>query len=945
MPFGSQVGGNAVNTYLSRKRTVVSGQLKVEELESRRLLSALVWSAGTPLPKPLADAVALPYGFDILVAGGTGGGTGTSGSSSSVYEWNGTNWQTDLQLDQARAGAAIGQTIGYGPIVQTSEGAQYKYTTEIMVYGGKGSSQPTASMLNYDPNSGGDYTAGPSMGSARYDFAYATDAATGDLYAIGGLGTSNTVLSTVQYYDPTTDSWSSVASLPQGVYNASAASDGEGHIFVFGGDNSSGHPIDTVYRYTIATNSWDTASSMPVAASGTSAVYAAYGMIYVVGGLSSSGALSDVNWYNPVTGTWTPETSLPTAVYGAATAIDLNGNVNVIGGFDSTGTATATEYVSPVGPAPTDMPATPTITIAPYAVYNGQPQPLSLQAIGSDGVTPVDGTMTITYDGSTTAPTAAGTYDVVAVFASNDPNYVDTAAKGSYTIFQAIPTVTVTGGGTFTYDGQPHAISATQVGIDGVTPVAGTFTYTYNGSTTAPVNGGTYTAVANFTSNDPNYSDASASTTITIPDPTIPTGVKVTGASTSSVTISWNPAPIPVAYYNVYLKHVAHSPKGSGVSITWSLTGQTTGTSVTVGLKSGTFRVTSVSPSGVQSAPSVEVAGSALTVPSLWGAATMGGADVSSLPVSVGQTVQIQLLAYGNEFPTFSVVSGPSGVSVDPTTGIVTYTPSGADVGNVVVTFKATNSVGSSTNTFTFVVSGPAGVAVSSGGNYTVTGPARAQTLDVTAGTVTLSSDLGTSLPGAALAIENGATAVLNSSQTLAALQLNGNGILDVGLNSVIVNYGSGPDPAAAILQLLASGSNDGAWNGSGIASSAAAANPGYGVGFGDGADGVAQGVSAGQIKLMYTLNGDVNLDGIVNGVDFGIVATNFNKSAPMGWENGDFNYDGVINLVDFASVSSNFNKALSTPSATQTANSALVAAPLNPTTPNNHSKKSHNGR
>jgi hypothetical protein len=915
---------------------------KIEELEPRRLLSALVWSAGTPLPKPLADAVALPYGLDVLVAGGTGGGTGTSGSSSSVYEWNGTSWQTDLQLDQPRAGAAIGQTIGYGPIVQTSEGPQYKYTTEIMVYGGKGSTQPTASMLNYDPNSGGDYTAGPSMSSARYDFAYATDASTGDLYAIGGLGPSNTVLSSVEYYDPTTDSWSSVASLPQGVYNASATSDGEGHIFVFGGDNASGQPIDTVYRYTIATNSWDTASPMPVAASGTSAVDAAYGMIYVVGGLSSSGALSDVNWYNPVTDTWTPETSLPTAVYGAATVIDYNGNVDVVGGFDSTGTATATEYVSPVGPAPTGLPATPTITLPPYAVYNGQPQPITLQAIGSDGVTPVDGTMAITYNGSTTAPTAAGTYNVVAVFASNDPNYVNTAAKETYNIYQALPTVTVTGGGTFTYDGQPHTISATEVGLDGVTPVAGTFTYTYNGSTTAPVNGGTYTAVANFTSTDPNYSNASATTTITIPDPTIPTGVTVTGISTSAITVSWNPCPVTVAEYKIYKQYSWHGPKGGG-GTAYALLTTTTNTSITVSATSGTFEVTSVSPAGVESARSLPASGSAWTVPDLWGASTLGGVTTSSQSLTVGQTGQIKLLwYYGNPAPTFSVASGPAGLSVDQNTGLVTYVPSGADVGTVTATFKATNAAGSSTFSFTYFVSAPAGVSLSAGGQYYVTGAAGAQTLDVTAGTVTLSSDIGSALPGVGLTIENGANVALTSSQTLSQLVLNGNGTLDIGQYSAIINYGTGPDPAQSILGWLGTGSNGGLWNGTGIVSSTAAANPGYGVGFGDGADGVAVGVTAGQIKLMYTLNGDANLDGTVNGVDFGIVAANFNKSVSMGWEDGDFNYDGSVNGIDFGAISANLNKSVSIPAVTVAGNNAgTTSAPL---TTSDHSKYRHHG-
>jgi len=65
----------------------------------------------------------------------------------------------------------------------------------------------------------------------------------------------------------------------------------------------------------------------------------------------------------------------------------------------------------------------------------------------------------------------------------------------------------------------------------------------------------------------------------------------------------------------------------------------------------------------------------------------------------------------------------------------------------------------------------------------------------------------------------------------------------------------------------------------------------------------------------MYTLLGDANLDGSVNGIDFSIMATNFNKGDQVGhsgWDEGDFNYDGSINGSDFALLSANFNQGAS---------------------------------
>jgi hypothetical protein len=80
-----------------------------------------------------------------------------------------------------------------------------------------------------------------------------------------------------------------------------------------------------------------------------------------------------------------------------------------------------------------------------------------------------------------------------------------------------MPTVTVHDGGT--YDGTAHNATGSAVGVDGTTPVAGTFTYTYytvtNGqinlnsaTSSAPIQPGSYGVVAHFHSSDPTYENA-----------------------------------------------------------------------------------------------------------------------------------------------------------------------------------------------------------------------------------------------------------------------------------------------------------------------------------------------------------------------------------------------------------------------------------------------------
>jgi hypothetical protein len=152
----------------------------------------------------------------------------------------------------------------------------------------------------------------------------------------------------------------------------------------------------------------------------------------------------------------------------------------------------------------------------------------------------------------------------------------------------------------------------------------------------------------------------------------------------------------------------------------------------------------------------------------------------------------------------------------------------------------------------------------------------------------------------------------------LSALTIESGSYFDLTNNGLLITYGSGPDPASTIRGYLKSGYNGGAWNGLGLNSSAAAANPGYALAYADGADGVVKGVSAGQVFIAYTLYGDANIDGVVNGDDFTILIGNLHKSV-SSWDQGDFNYDGVVSGDDFTLLVGNLGKK---------ANTAAVAIP-----------------
>ncbi len=151
-------------------------------------------------------------------------------------------------------------------------------------------------------------------------------------------------------------------------------------------------------------------------------------------------------------------------------------------------------------------------------------------------------------------------------------------------------------------------------------------------------------------------------------------------------------------------------------------------------------------------------------------------------------------------------------------------------------------------------------------------------------------------------------TNAVSTTNTLNSLSVTGNGTLNITNNHLFIDYGSGSDPVASIAAYIKSGYNGGNWNGPGINSSAAASNHAYGVGWADGKDGVVSGLSSGEIEIKYTLLGDANLDGTVNGSDFSILAANFG-TGHTNWDQGNFLYGSSVNGSDFSALAANFGQ------------------------------------
>jgi N-acetylneuraminic acid mutarotase len=245
---------------------------------------------------------------------------GTVGDPPTVFQAIGT--YTDSVSQPIQPGAGEWHTIT-APPANDGNRAVAVIGGKIYAAGGDVSGLTYTNALHaYDPVGNAWTTLAP-MPTTRSSLAGA--AAGGQLYAIGGrsfdIGTSTqTVLSTVESYDPASNTWSTRASLPsprQGL----AAGVVNGIIYVVGGTDAGGTIVATVEAYNPATNTWT--SRAPLPSPRTGAVVDVFdGILYAVGGRSAGGDVSTVEAYDPSTNTWTAKAPVPAPFAGFGAFVD-----------------------------------------------------------------------------------------------------------------------------------------------------------------------------------------------------------------------------------------------------------------------------------------------------------------------------------------------------------------------------------------------------------------------------------------------------------------------------------------------------------------------------------------------------------------------------------------------------------------------------------------------
>ena len=191
----------------------------------------------------------------------------------------------------------------------------------------------------YDPTSDSWETLAP-MNEAR---EATTAILNGKIYAIGGRGSSGNPLSSVEIYDPVINSWSNGVSLPSSVEFGAGVAVGK-KLYLIGGANSSRASLNKVLCYDLSLNAWSQKTELPTARQAMqSTVFG--NRIWVIGG-EDTNPTSKVESYDYSSDSWDTESSLNTSRAWPSAWV-ANGRIYVAGGFSGTNYYSSIEMYDP----------------------------------------------------------------------------------------------------------------------------------------------------------------------------------------------------------------------------------------------------------------------------------------------------------------------------------------------------------------------------------------------------------------------------------------------------------------------------------------------------------------------------------------------------------------------------------------------------------------------
>jgi N-acetylneuraminic acid mutarotase len=234
------------------------------------------WSPVADMPRRLTHAGVAVVGTDVCFAGGyigTGNGFAQQFGTTEVWKYDSTTdtYSQMPDLPQARGGGAL---VAVG--------------RELHFIGGNNSSRQDVAdhyVLDLDHPDAGWSTRASMPGTGRSHMGYVN--LDDKIYLVGGQTGNDEALTTTDtgfVYDPATDAWTPIASMPKAVSHISSSTFVMGgRIIVAGGETAHNVPSSAVFAYDPASNQWTSLTSLPAPRfSGVAGTID--GLIYFTGG-------------------------------------------------------------------------------------------------------------------------------------------------------------------------------------------------------------------------------------------------------------------------------------------------------------------------------------------------------------------------------------------------------------------------------------------------------------------------------------------------------------------------------------------------------------------------------------------------------------------------------------------------------------------------------------
>jgi len=281
------------------------------------------WIKGTNMQTPRSEVAGVSMNESIYIIGGfamiNGEITPRKTDIVEIYNIQNNRWYNASHLPQEMDHVAADEYNGKIYVVGGIFGEHNNKSHKLFIY------DPTVDK----------WQEGKPMPTARG--ALTANFIDGILYAIGGLNSTDSPVSTNEAYDPTTDTWTTKTPMPTARHHAASAVV-DGQLYVIGGritNTSASLPflnLDHNEVYNARTDTWLTLEPMPSKRSGLSAT-SINSSIYVFGGQAPLRTYDNNEKYDTKNDRWMSQSPMPTPRHGLAAISDITrNNIYVLGG-------------------------------------------------------------------------------------------------------------------------------------------------------------------------------------------------------------------------------------------------------------------------------------------------------------------------------------------------------------------------------------------------------------------------------------------------------------------------------------------------------------------------------------------------------------------------------------------------------------------------------------